>query len=81
MPATSLQQLNLMRAALACKTKKRCPSKKIEKVADSMSKRSLKDFASTNPKGLPKYATAKENFLGFQGFANYLQLQENNQKA
>ena len=35
--------------------------KKVEKVVDSMSKKQVKDFASTKDKGLPEKKESKEN--------------------
>lgn len=54
MPAKSIAQQRIMAKALACKTGKSdyCPPK-IQRIADSMSKSDLEEFAKTKHDGLP----------------------------
>jgi ABC-type transporter MlaC component len=59
MPAVSKAQQKFMGMVHAVqKGDMEAPSKEVEKAADSMSKKSAKDFASTSHKGLPN---KKEN--------------------
>jgi len=71
MPAQSKAQQRLMGQAYAVKTGKKDPdevSDKIAKLAQGMTKKQLKDFASTKHKGLPE---TKENFVPtFESFLN-----------
>jgi hypothetical protein len=54
MPAVSKAQQKFMGMVHATqKGDMEAPSKEVEKAADSMSKKSAKDFASTKHKGLP----------------------------
>ena len=64
-----------MGAAYRCKKDNVCPSQKIKDVADSMSLRSLRDFAKGSMKGLPEKVS--ENFMSFSEFVN---LKEQNLK-
>jgi hypothetical protein len=59
MPAKSIKQKRLMSMALAAK-KGKGASAKVKKVAKSMTKKSLKDFAKTKEKGLPMKKKAKK---------------------
>ena len=59
MPAKSKAQQGLMGAAYAAKKSGKPVSAKVAAVAESMSKKSLKDFASTPTKGLPKKVKKK----------------------
>jgi hypothetical protein len=71
MPSQSKAQQRLMGQAYAVKTGKKDPdevSDKIAKLADGMTKKQLKDFASTKHKGLPE---TKENYVPtFESFIN-----------
>ena len=59
MPSRSKAQQALMGAAYAAKKSGKPVSAKVEAVAKSMSKQSLKDFAATPTKGLPKKVKKK----------------------
>jgi hypothetical protein len=71
MPAQSKAQQRLMGQAYAVKTGKKDPdevSDKVAQLAQGMTKKQLKDFASTKHKGLPE---TKENFVPtFESFLN-----------
>ena len=71
MPAQSKAQQRLMGQAYAVKTGKKDPdevSDKIAQLADGMTKKQLKDFASTKHKGLPE---TKENYVPtYESFVN-----------
>ena len=71
MPAQSKAQQRLMGQAYAVKTGKKDPdevSDKVARLAQGMTKKQLKDFASTKHKGLPE---TKENFVPtFESFIN-----------
>lgn len=64
MPSQSKSQQHLMGMVHAVQTgKMKSPSKKISKLAKSMTKKSAKEFASTKTKGLPtKKKVVKENY-------------------
>lgn len=66
MPKKSKAQGRLMGAAYNCKKTGYCPSEKIKSVADSMSLKSLKDFAKGSTKGLPEKVS--ESFISFKEF-------------
>jgi hypothetical protein len=71
MPAQSKAQQRLMGQAYAVKTGKKDPdevSDKVASLAKGMTKKQLKDFASTKHKGLPE---TKESFVPtFESFIN-----------
>lgn len=71
MPAQSKAQQRLMGQAYAVKTGKKDPdevSDKVAQLAQGMTKKQLKDFASTKHKGLPD---TKESFVPtFESFIN-----------
>lgn len=71
MPAQSKSQQRLMGQAYAVKTGKKDPdevSDKVAQLAKGMTKKQLKDFASTKHDGLPE---TKENFVPtFESFLN-----------
>jgi len=71
MPAQSKAQKRLMGQAYAVKTGKKDPdevSDKVAQLAQGMTKKQLKDFASTKHKGLPD---TKESFVPtFESFIN-----------
>lgn len=71
MPKQSKAQGRLMGAAYNCKKTGHCPSEKIKKVADSMSLKSLRDFAKGSMEGLPEKVS--ETYLSF---AKFVQLKE-----
>lgn len=79
MPAQSKSQQRLMGQAYAVKTGKKDPdevSDKIAKLADGMTKKQLKDFASTKHKGLPE---TKENYVPtFESFLNEVSINLSN---
>lgn len=70
--AVSQQQQKLMGLALSVKkgdTPKSKVSKEVKKVAQSMSKKDLEDFASTKHKGLPKKVENNESYMDALKFA------------
>ena len=79
MPAQSKAQQRLMGQAYAVKTGKKDPdevSDKIAQLAKGMTKKQLKDFASTKHKGLPE---TKENFVPtFESFINEISINLSN---
>jgi hypothetical protein len=61
MPSKSKKQQRFFGAVRACQKTGNCLSPKIKKVADSMSNKSVEDFAKTKHKNLPEKVS--ENFL------------------
>lgn len=53
MPSVSKKQQKFMGAVYQCQKTGKCASPKVKKVAKSMKKKDVKDFAATKHKGLP----------------------------
>jgi hypothetical protein len=65
-----------MGAAYSCKKYNKCASPKIRKLADNMSLKSLRDFASTKNKDLPETVHFKNHNSMLEGFALFLEMDE-----
>jgi hypothetical protein len=76
MPSTSKAQRKIMGAAYHCKKTGECASEKIKKIADSMSKKSLRDFAKTKEEGLPEKKHSYHKKESFMTFGDFLLLKE-----
>lgn len=76
MPSKSIRQRNLMGAAYSCKKYNKCASPKIRELADSMSLKSLRDFASTKNKDLPETVLSKNQNCMLEGFALFFRMNE-----